>query len=84
MAIGWARDGAEQDQISATVDSAVQLARTRLPKGRSLTHCVRCSAAIPEARRIAMPGVRYCVACQSELESKHGDSGAGNRRNTHS
>jgi phage/conjugal plasmid C-4 type zinc finger TraR family protein len=50
------------------VESAVELARSRLPDGESLTHCEECEAAIPEARRKAMPGVRYCVRCQSELE----------------
>ena len=68
MAVGWSRDGAVQEQIDATVDSAVQLARSRLPDGESLTHCEECGAAIPEARRKAMPGVRYCVKCQAELE----------------
>ena len=68
MAVGWSRDGAVQEQIDATVDSAVQLARSRLPDGESLTHCEECGAAIPEARRQAMPGVRYCVRCQAELE----------------
>ena len=68
MAVGWSRDGAVQEQIDATVDSAVQLARSRLPDGESLTHCEECGVAIPEARRKAMPGVRYCVRCQSDLE----------------
>jgi len=68
MAVGWSRDGAVQEQIDATVESAVQLARSRLPDGVSSTHCEECEAAIPEARRKAMPGVRYCVRCQSELE----------------
>jgi len=70
MAVGWSRDGAVQEQIDATVDSAVQLARSRLPDGESLTHCEECGVAIPEARRKAMPGVRYCVRCQSELEKE--------------
>jgi phage/conjugal plasmid C-4 type zinc finger TraR family protein len=68
MAVGWSRDGAVQEQIDATVDSAVQLARSRLPDGESLTHCEECGDAIPEARRKAIPGVRYCVRCQSEVE----------------
>jgi len=68
MAVGWSRDGAVQEQIDATVDSAVQLARSRLPDGESLTHCEECGIPIPETRRKAMPGVRYCVKCQSELE----------------
>jgi len=70
MAVGWSRDGAVQEQIDATVDSAVQLARSRLPDGESLTHCEECGVAIPEARRKAMPGVRYCVRCQSDLEKR--------------
>lgn len=68
MAVGWFRDGAVQEQIDATVDSAVQLAKSRLPDGESLTHCEECEAGIPVARRKAVPGVRYCVQCQSELE----------------
>jgi phage/conjugal plasmid C-4 type zinc finger TraR family protein len=68
MAVGWSRDGAVQEQIHATVESGIQLAKSRLPEGESLTHCEECEAAIPEARRKAMPGVRYCVQCQSELE----------------
>ena len=70
MAVGWARDGAVQEQIDATVASAVQLAKSRLPAGESLTHCQECEAPIPEARRQAVPGVRYCVSCQSERESQ--------------
>ena len=68
MAVGWSRDGAVQEQIDATVESAVQLARSRLPDGESFSHCEECEVAIPEARRKAMPGVRYCVRSQSELE----------------
>jgi phage/conjugal plasmid C-4 type zinc finger TraR family protein len=70
MAVGWSRDEAVQEQIDATVESGVQLARGRLPDGESSTHCEECEVAIPEARRKAMPGVRYCVRCQSELEKK--------------
>ena len=68
MAVGWSRDGDVQEQIEATVASGVQLAKSRLPNGESLTHCEECGVGIPEARRKAMPGVRYCVRCQSELE----------------
>jgi phage/conjugal plasmid C-4 type zinc finger TraR family protein len=68
MAVGWSRDGAVQEQIDATVESAIQLARSRLPEGESLAHCEECEAVIPEARRKAVPGVRYCLRCQSELE----------------
>ncbi len=70
MAVGWSRDEAVQEQIDATLESAVQLAKSRLPKGESLTHCEECEVEIPEARRRAMPGVRYCVRCQSEREKR--------------
>ena len=38
MAVGWSRDEAVQEQIDATVKSAVQLAKSRLSDGESLTH----------------------------------------------
>ena len=80
MAVGWARDGAVQEQIDATVESEIEAARKRLPVGESLTHCQECEAAIPEARRKAVPGVRYCVACQSELEKRKKAESLYNRR----
>ncbi|MBT8370689.1 MAG: DksA/TraR family C4-type zinc finger protein [Deltaproteobacteria bacterium] len=80
MAVGWARDGAIQDQIDASVKDAVKRARSRLPDGKSLTHCEECEADIPEARRKAIPGVRLCVNCQSALEEKQITPAAYNRR----
>ena len=80
MAGGWSRDGAVQDQIDASVQDAVKLARSRLPDGESLADCEVCGAAIPELRRKAIPGVRLCVSCQSALE-KHQTTHTGfNRR----
>lgn len=66
MAGGWARDGAVQDQIDASVEEAIELARSQLPKGEGLTHCEECGKAIPEGRRKAIAGVRLCVTCQAE------------------
>jgi phage/conjugal plasmid C-4 type zinc finger TraR family protein len=80
MAGGWSRDGAVQDQIEASLDDAVKLARSRLPDGVSLTHCEECETAIPEARRNAIPGVRLCVSCQSALEKRQTTLSAYNRR----
>jgi len=68
MAVGWAGDDAVQNQIDATVESAVLQARGRLPNGESLRHCEECEDEIPEARRKAIPGVRYCIKCQSARE----------------
>ena len=68
MAVGWTRDGGVQDQIDASVEEKVELARSRLPGGESVTHCEGCKAPIPDGRRKAIPGVRLCVKCQSQRE----------------
>lgn len=70
MAVGWAQDGAVQEQIDATVADAVQRARERMPKGEGRTYCEECEKPIPHARRQAVPGVRLCVACQEEQEKE--------------
>ena len=56
MATGWARDGAVQEQIDASIDDAVERARSQLPRGKSLENCEECAAEIPQARRDAIPG----------------------------
>ena len=80
MAVGWTNDEAVQKQIDATVKSAVEMAKSRIPDGESLTHCEDCGAEIPEARRRAVPGVRCCVRCQSERERMQSKSELYNRR----
>jgi phage/conjugal plasmid C-4 type zinc finger TraR family protein len=80
MATGWARDGAVQEQIDASVEDAVEQARSRLPRGESLTHCEACGEAIPEARRKAVAGVRLCIACQEERDRDDAMSAGYNRR----
>lgn len=80
MATGWAGDGAVQDQIDATVGDAIRRARSRLPQGPGRSHCEECEAAIPEARRAAMPGVRLCVACQEQLDAEERTHAGYNRR----
>jgi phage/conjugal plasmid C-4 type zinc finger TraR family protein len=70
MAGGWTRDGAVQDQIDDTVKDAVLGARARLPTGESAEYCDLCGEDIPEKRRMALPGVRTCLACQSERDAK--------------
>lgn len=80
MAGGWARDGAVQDQIDASVNDAVDRARRKLPHGESLSHCEDCEAEIPDARRKAIPGVRRCVSCQASLDKVEADHSGYNRR----
>lgn len=80
MAGGWSSDGAVQDQIDATIEDAVQRARSALPRGTGLANCEECSAPIPKARREAVPGVRLCVACQSEHDKERVNRSGYNRR----
>ena len=79
MAGGWAPDSAVQDQIDDTIKDAVMSARAHLSTGRSETHCLECGDAIPEARRIAVPGVRKCVVCQSSQDSRRTVGGINRR-----
>jgi phage/conjugal plasmid C-4 type zinc finger TraR family protein len=80
MAGGFAKDGAVQDQIDATVEDAIKRARNRLPRGESQRNCVECGKEIPEARRIAVPGVRLCVDCQSKHDAEQKSFSGYNRR----
>lgn len=80
MAVGWARDGAVQEQIDATVESEIARVRSRRPTAESLTHCEDCGEEIPRARREAVPGVRRCVQCQSEDDKQQGPQSPYNRR----
>ncbi len=80
MAGGFAKDGAVQDQIDATIEDAVSRARDQLPRGESLKNCEECDAIIPDARRDAVPGVRLCVTCQAERDKEIVNQSGYNRR----
>ena len=80
MATGWAGDNAVNDQIDATIKDAIERACARAPKGPSLTHCEECGAKIPEARRRAVAGVRFCVPCQTEHDKDEANFSGYNRR----
>lgn len=80
MASGWAGDGAVQDQIDSTVEDAVERARLALGKGESEIYCLECGQAIPEARRKALDGVKFCLACQNELDKHQATQSGYNRR----
>jgi phage/conjugal plasmid C-4 type zinc finger TraR family protein len=69
MAGGWTRDGAVQDQIDDTVKDAVLGARARMPAGEGTDYCEDCGERIPERRRLALPGTRTCVPCQSARDA---------------
>ena len=80
MAVGWARDGAVQEQIDATVESEIARVRSRRSNAEGLTHCEECGEEIPSARRRAVPGVRRCVQCQAEADQGQVAHSLYNRR----
>lgn len=80
MAGGFTKDGAVQDQIDATIEDAVNRARSQIPRGESLKRCEECAASIPEARRKAVAGVRLCITCQSERDKEQTVVSGYNRR----
>ncbi len=82
MAGGWAQDGAVNEQIEASVkdELARMKAQSRAPVGDSLTHCAECEEEIPEARRLAKPGVKLCIDCQQERDGARQQRGGFNRR----
>ncbi len=80
MAGGFAKDGAVQEQIDASIEDAIKRARDQLPQGESLTHCEECNAAIPLARQEAVAGVRLCISCQAEHDKETVNLSGYNRR----
>ncbi len=81
MAGGWARDGAVNKQIEASIeDELKRIQARRLPIGESLTHCAECEEPIPEARQTAIPGVKLCIECQKERDARPNLRGGINRR----
>ena len=81
MAGGWARDGAVNEQIEASIaDELARLQARRAPQGDSRTHCAECDEVIPQARRDALPGVKLCLECQQERDARFVVRGGINRR----
>ncbi|MBU3030364.1 DksA/TraR family C4-type zinc finger protein [Paracoccus marinaquae] len=82
MAGGWVRDDAVNDQIEISTAEAVARARQRAARagGDSAEFCAECDEPIPEARRIAVPGVQLCTACQSGRDRVRRATGGINRR----
>ncbi|WP_179380222.1 DksA/TraR family C4-type zinc finger protein [Jannaschia marina] len=81
MAGGWAKDGAVSEQIEASInDELARLKARRAPEGESLTRCADCEEPIPEARRQALPGVKLCIDCAGQRDSRVAPRGGINRR----
>jgi phage/conjugal plasmid C-4 type zinc finger TraR family protein len=68
MAGGWTRDGAVRT-ADRRYGEGRDPSRPRLtPQGESAEECDDCGEPIPKKRREALPGVRTCIACQSERD----------------
>jgi phage/conjugal plasmid C-4 type zinc finger TraR family protein len=81
MAGGWARDGAVEEQIEASIsDELARMKARKAPVGESLTHCAECDEPIPEARRAALPGVKLCIDCMQERDATYKPRPGINRR----
>jgi phage/conjugal plasmid C-4 type zinc finger TraR family protein len=81
MAGGWARDGAEHEQMQATLqDELARMQVRKTPLGQSFTNCAECEEPIPEARRVALPGVKLCIDCMQERDKGFQARGGINRR----
>ncbi|MFT7288374.1 MAG: phage/conjugal plasmid C-4 type zinc finger TraR family protein [Halieaceae bacterium] len=80
MAGGFAKDGAVQEQIDASLEDEVIRARSKLPQGESALKCNECGSTIPEARRRAIPGIRLCVPCQESIDQDQERFAGYNRR----
>ena len=81
MAGGWAKDGAVQDQIEASIADELNRLKSRpAPTGQSRTHCAECDEPIPERRRALIAGVKLCIDCQEERDARPVLRGGINRR----
>lgn len=81
MAGGWAKDGAVSEQIEASInDELARMQARKAPVGDSLTHCAECEEPIPQARRVALPGVKLCIECVRERDATFQSKGGINRR----
>lgn len=81
MAGGWARDGAVEEQIEASLqDELRRMQAASGPAGESWKLCAECEEPIPERRRQAVPGVKLCIDCQQERDQAFRPRGGINRR----
>ena len=60
-------DDASVDAI-IFVENQIGLCQMLLPTGESSIHCIECGDVIPEARRVALPGVKTCIPCQKIID----------------
>ncbi|QXX85106.1 TraR/DksA C4-type zinc finger protein (plasmid) [Providencia sp. R33] len=47
---------------------SLRLSKRKQYQGQSAVSCIDCGDQIPVARRMALPGVQYCVHCSERAE----------------
>lgn len=53
----------ELEQIAR--DKAIEYQQSKMLQGESALECEDCGESIPEQRRLAVKGVKTCIACQT-------------------
>lgn len=59
-------EAVQAERLQQAIDNRV------VYQGESATECDSCGDDIPEARRQAVPGCRFCVSCQGLMEVRRG------------
>jgi len=80
MAVGWAGDDSVSQQIEDTIADEISRVRGNISVGDSAHYCDECGDEIPEKRRLAIKGIRFCIDCQSMLENSAHHQALFNRR----
>lgn len=62
----YADQAAEREAIHRA--EALAKAQSYQRTGISRLFCLSCDDPIPEPRRVAVPGVQYCIQCQTEQD----------------
>jgi hypothetical protein len=64
--------GADDESVNAMamVENAIDIARLMLPTGPSNKFCRECHDPIPQARREAQVGCKYCITCQVYFDKR--------------
>lgn len=62
-------DGLEIEAQTAQVEDQLKIRKLNQTVNNNTTSkCMSCEEEIPEKRRAAIPGVRYCISCQEEAD----------------
>ncbi|UIW10495.1 DksA-like zinc-finger protein [Aeromonas phage BUCT695] len=70
MAGGFYRDDSFFETESSNIMNGIDFARANLSKGESEEFCLDCDEPIPQARREAAKGCKYCIQCQTKHDAK--------------